>query len=407
MNSIQFDYSVPRYALSKVVGRFSPSIYWHPKLSCLRFRKVSTPSLPDENWVKVKVKYGGVCGSDINLICLNDSPTTSPFASFPFTIGHEVVGTIDEAGSMVENLNQGDRVVIDPVLSCISRGIEKICPACERGDYSLCNHMTDGKISPGLLIGACRDTGGSWSSHLVAHQSQIIRLPDEVDDSNGVLVEPFSCALHAVLRNPPKEGDTVFVIGAGVIGICVVAAIRALEIPCRIVVLVKHSFQADLAKSYGADEVIFLKGKQYIDDAAKVLNAKVLKPIYGESVIQGGADIVFECVGRKKSINDSLRFTRSGGKVVLLGLAGIIDGIDWTTVWLNELEVKGSFAYSTGVYQGKKMRTLEIAIELMRQGKVDLSQMITHRFPLEQYREAITMMMKKGNGSTIKVVLEP
>jgi threonine dehydrogenase-like Zn-dependent dehydrogenase len=243
---------------------------------------------------------------------------------------------------------------------------------------------------------------------LVAHQSQVIRLPDEVNDSNGVLVEPFSCALHAVLRNPPKKDNTVLVIGSGVIGICVVAAIRALEIPCRIVVLVKHSFQANLATNYGADEVIYLsKGNQYIDDIAESLNAKVLKPIYGQPVVQGGADLIFECVGKKKSINDSLRFARSGGKVVLLGLASVIDGVDWTTVWLNELEVKGSFAYSTGIYKGKKMRTFEIAIELMRQGKVNLAPMITHRFPLEQYREAITMMKKKGNGSAIKVVFEP
>jgi L-iditol 2-dehydrogenase len=408
MNSIQFEYSVPRYVLSKIMGKFSKSFYWNSRLSCVRLRSVEVPKLPNDEWVKVKVKYGGICGSDLNLILLNDSPATSPFASFPFTIGHEVVGTIEEVGSKVENIHVGDRVVIDPILSCITRGITDPCPNCQRGDYSLCLFMTEGEISPGMLIGTCRDTGGSWGSYLVAHKSQVLKLPDNVNDLNGVLVEPFSCALHAVLRNPPKKDDTVLVIGAGPIGICVVAAIRALEFPCRIVVLAKHAFQAQLASHYGADEIVYLtKNKNYIYETAKSLHASVLEPLFGDPVVQGGADLIFECVGNKKSINDALRFARHGGKVVLLGLAGIIDGVDWTTVWLNELDIKGSFAYSTDEYQGKKMRTLQIAIELMRNEKVDLSPLVTHRFPLENYRDALQTVINKGKGSTMKVVFEP
>jgi L-iditol 2-dehydrogenase len=408
MNSIQFEYSVPRYVLSKIMGKFSKSFYWHSRLSCVRLRRVEAPKLPSDEWVKVKVKYGGICGSDLNLILLNDSPTTSPFASFPFTIGHEVVGTIEEVGSKVENIRVGDRVVIDPILSCTTRGIADPCPHCQRGDYSLCHFMTKGDISPGMLIGTCRDTGGSWGSYLVAHKSQVLKLPEHVNDLNGVLVEPFSCALHAVLRNLPKKDDTVLVIGAGAIGICVVAAIRALEIPCRIVVLAKHAFQAQLASHYGADEIIYLtKNKNYIYQTAQSLHANVLEPLFGDPVVQGGADLIFECVGNKQSINDALRFARNGGKVVLLGLAGIIDGVDWTTVWLNELDIKGSFAYSTDEYQGKKMRTLQIAIELMRNEKVDLSPLVTHRFPLEHYRDALQTVVNKGKGSIMKVVFEP
>jgi L-iditol 2-dehydrogenase len=408
MKSIQFDYSVPRYIFSKMMGKVSKSFYWHSRMSCIRFRRVEIPKLPNDEWVKVKVKYGGICGSDLNLILLNDSPTTSPFASFPFTIGHEVVGTIEEVGSKVENFHVGDRVVIDPILSCITRGIADPCSNCRQGDYSLCQNMTKGEISPGMLIGTCRDTGGSWGSYLVAHKSQVLKLPDHVNDLNGVLVEPFSCALHAVLRNSPKKDDTVLVIGAGAIGICVVAAIRALEIPCRIVVLAKHAFQAQLASHYGADEIIYLtKNKNYIYQTAKSLHANVLEPLFGDPVVQGGADLIFECVGNKQSINDALRFARHGGKVVLLGLAGIMDGIDWTTVWLNELDIKGSFAYSTDDYQGKKMRTLQIAIELMSNEKVDLSPLVTHRFPLENYRDALQTVINKRKGSIMKVVLEP
>ncbi len=407
LKALQFDYKLPRYIFSKITGRFLPSAYWDSRLSCLQYLEQLEPKLPNENWVKVRVKYGGICGSDLNLIFLNDSPATSPFVSFPFTIGHEIVGIIDEVGSEVTHLYSGDRVAIDPILSCASRGIAPPCTACLKGQFSLCAHKTEGDLSPGLLIGACRDTGGGWSSYIVAHKSQAFKLPAEVDDLNGVMVEPFSCALHSVLRNPPNKDDTVLVIGGGVIGTCVIAAIRALEIPCKIVVLVKHEFQAVLAYNYGADDIILLRKPTYVDDLTKSLKGKVLMPLFGPEVIQGGADIVFECVGKKQSINDALRFSKNGGKVILLGLAGIMDGIDWTTVWLNELEVRGSFAYSTEQFQGKRVPTFDIAIELMRDGKVDLSPMVTHRFPLEDYRNAIGTASNKKNRAAIKVVFEP
>jgi L-iditol 2-dehydrogenase len=408
LHSLRFQFTVPRYLFGKTISRVFPSLLWNSGLSCLRYQNMPDPVLPNEQWVKIKVTYGGICGSDMNLIYLHDSPSISPFTSFPFTIGHEVVGTVSEIGSKVEGLRAEDRVVVDPVLSCAARGMPSPCDACRRGDYSLCSHITDGDIAAGLLIGACRDTGGSWGPYLVAHQSQVLKLPEEVNDLNGVMVEPFSCALHSVMRNLPGNDDTVLVIGAGTIGICVVAAIRALDIPCKIVVLSKYEVQTKLAIHYGADKVVRLpRGYAGIGEIAAALKARVLKPIMGPPIVQGGADLIFECVGNSRSIHDALRFARSGGKVVLLGLAGILDRIDWTTVWLNELDVKGSFAYSTEEYEGRQMRTLQIAIELMRLGKVDLSPLITHRFPLAKYKDAFATVANKGRGACMKAVFEP
>lgn len=346
----------------------------HPSLAS----KVILPQLwrhPGTGASKIKVKYGGICGSDTNLMFLHDSPSTSPFASFPFIIGHEFVGVIAETGSEVKHLAPGDRVVTDPVLSC---------------------------------IGACRDTGGSWSPYLVAHQSQVFKLPPQVDDLNAVMVEPFSCALHSLLQNPLKSGDTVLVIGAGIIGICVIAAIRALDIPCRIVVLAKHQFQSKLAEEHGADAVIRIsRGDGHFPETASFLHARLLKPLFGSPIVQGGADVVFECVGNNQSVNDALRFAKSGGKIVLLGLTGILDQMDWTTVWMNELTIKGSFAYGTEEYNEKKLHTHEIAINLMSEGKIDLSSLVTHRFPLEQYKKALTTTIRKRHQTVMKVVFEP
>ncbi|TMW70960.1 zinc-dependent alcohol dehydrogenase [Alteribacter natronophilus] len=407
MKVLQFDFKLSNYVITKLAGRWMPSVFWHPKLSCLKWQQAPEPELPNDDWVKIKVRYGGICGSDMNLIFLHDSPATSPFASFPFTVGHEAVGVVTETGKNVEHVETGQRVVINPVLSCESRGISPKCEACENGNESLCYSKTKGDVGAGLLIGACRDTGGSWGPYLVSHKTQVIPLPEEVDDLNGVLIEPFSCALHAVLRNPPSPGDHVLVIGSGMIGLSVVAALRALDYDCRITVLAKHKFQGELAEKFGADQVVYLsRGETYVKETAEIFGAEQLKPVIGPSVVQGGAHLVYECVGKKQSVQDSLRFTRSRGTVVLVGLAGIIDSIDWTTVWLNELAVKGCFAYSTNMYKGEEQDTLRIAVDLMKEGRVDLSPLITHQYPLHEYRQAFQTVLSKKSKNVLKVVFD-
>jgi L-iditol 2-dehydrogenase len=406
LKAIQFNVSIPQYIFCKALGSLVPSIYVG-RLSCTRYRDVPEPKLPDEEWVSIKVKYGGICGSDLNLIFLHDSPATSPFASFPFTIGHEVVGVIDKVGQRVPGIKQGERVVVDPVLSCMARGFHELCPACRRGDLSLCERMTSGHISPGLLIGACRDTGGSWSPYLVAHHSQIFKVPAKVSDRNAIMADPFATALHAIMRDPPRDNDTVLVIGAGVIGICVLAALRALGFSNRIIVLAKHPFQMEMARLYGASEIFQLtSGSESYNQLAQLLGANILTPLFGKPVIQGGADITYECVGRNRSINDALRFTKSGGKVKLLGVASFPRGIDWTPIWLNELEIQGSFAVSTEELGEKRSRTYALALDLMSSGKIDLAPLVTHQFPLDQYRHAIATASGKRKSKAMKVVFE-
>jgi len=189
MKAIQFIGSVPRYLMSKIIGPFYRPIFWSP-LSNLQYREVPEPPLPNENWAKIKVRYGGICGTDMNIILPHVNPALSAFVSFPFTLGHENVGTIAQLGSQVKGFREGERVVVDPTLGCQVRGFTHVCPACQRGDTELCERFTEGEISPGLLTGTCPDTGGSWSPYLVAHASQLLKVPATVNDENAVLVDP-------------------------------------------------------------------------------------------------------------------------------------------------------------------------------------------------------------------------
>jgi threonine dehydrogenase-like Zn-dependent dehydrogenase len=404
MKAIQFNDSIPRYLLTRALGPLFPGMYTGP-LACLGWRDVPEPRLPGPRWVKIRVKYGGICGSDLELIRLADSPSTSPFASFPFTVGHENTGTIAEVGPLVKGFKAGDRVVADPLLPCAAREVVSPCPACVRGDFSLCENFQAGPLAPGLEIGTCRDTGGSWSSCFVAHESQLFHLPDNVSDENAVMVDPFSSALHAVARNRPEDSDTVLIQGMGTIGLCAILSLKALGSKARIVVLARHRFQGELAKGFGADEVVYAsKGDDYFAELAKLFGAKLYQPILGKRIMVGGAGVVYECVGSDTSIDEALRFTQSGGTMVLVGLASIPKGVDWTPIWFNEVRVRGSFCCSTEEYEGRRMRTYALALRWMAEGKADVSGLITHRFPLRDYRAAIGVSLSKARSKAVKTI---
>ena len=404
MKALQFFDDVPRYALTKAIGSLRPAACWG-SLSCVRYVDVPEPPYPSPEWVRVHTRYGGICGSDIGLIRLHSSTSSAPFTSFPFTIGHENVGRIGELGSAVSGFTVGQRVVVDPLLHCRVRGFRDLCPACARGDQNLCHRFREGTLSPGMLTGFCHDTGGSWSRSFIAHQSQLVPVPDSVSDENAVLAEPFAVALHAVLRNRPKDSDTVLILGAGVVGLCTLAALRAVGSKARIIVTARHDFQQEAARRLGADTVLGSgSGAALYHDIVEQTGGDVLKPIIGKHVVRGGADIVYECVGSSQTIDDGLRLTAAGGTMILVGLAAAPRGIDWSPIWMNEVEVRGTFCYATEQFEDKPITTMELAVRLLAEGKADLTSLLTHQFALDDFRHALQTVTSKGRNDVIKGV---
>jgi threonine dehydrogenase-like Zn-dependent dehydrogenase len=405
VKALQFDDSIPRYVASKALGRAKADAYWS-RFACLQLRDVAPPRLPGPDWVRVRTRYGGICGSDLGAITLHASTATSVFTSFPFTLGHENVGTIVEVGADVEGLAVGERVVVNPLLPCRTRGFDDLCAPCAHGDEQLCQRYDQGTIAAGLLTGFCRDTGGSWSPEFVAQRSQLLRVPECVSDEEALLSEPFAVALHAVLRALPGDEDQVLVIGGGIIGLLTVASLRALGSKARVVVSARHRFQADAALRLGADQVLTPSGGPVERQVVETFGARSLKPVLGRNVIVGGADAVFECVGSASSVGDALRWAGAGGTVVLAGAAGVLDGIDWTPVWLNELTLRGTYTYGIEMWRGERLSTMELALRLMAERAVDLSALVTHRFQLEDYRAALDTVTSKGSSEVIKGVFE-
>jgi threonine dehydrogenase-like Zn-dependent dehydrogenase len=251
MKAISFAAPIPTYLATQVAGRVSDD-WLVGAHACTRYGEVATPDLPNGHWVRLRTRLGGICGSDLAIVGLEASPSTSPFSSFPFVIGHENVGTIEACGPSVRNFGVGDRVTVNPLLCCEPRAVSPPCSACAAGHHSRCAHFTDGALPPGMFIGTTQSLGGSWGEQFVAHESQLVRVHDTVTDAGAVMTEPFACCVHAVLGAAPQRGQRALVIGAGTMGLLMVAALKALTPDSPVTVLARHPFQARHATHLGA-----------------------------------------------------------------------------------------------------------------------------------------------------------
>jgi threonine dehydrogenase-like Zn-dependent dehydrogenase len=388
--------SVPRYVAARAVGKRLPGLIAGP-LAPLRLVSRDEPIPPAQGWGRVAPRLAGICGSDLATIAGKSSFYFSPLVSMPFVPGHEVVGNLYDD---VEDVPAGTRVVLDPVLACAARGLPP-CDSCAEGATGRCDRVTVGHVAPGLQTGYCADTGGGWSGMLVAHRSQLYPVPDAVADERAVLVEPLACAIHAAMRGRPGPGDSVLVVGAGTVGILTLLALRELTEAGRITVVAKHRGQRDLARRFGATEVV--GPGEAVSAVRRASHAFRLQPERGSAFLLGGVDLAIECAGTRGSLELALRTTRAGGRVVLAGLP--VAGADLTPVWFRELEVMGAYASGTESADGGRRRTFDLAIAVA--SEVDLDGVMGATYPLASWREAIDHAMSAGRLGTPKVAFDP
>jgi threonine dehydrogenase-like Zn-dependent dehydrogenase len=355
----------------------------------LKLGDVAEPSLPAPGWVRVRPSVSGICGSDLAAISGHISLYLDPLTSYPFVPGHEVAGVLED----------GSRVVIEPALGCVVRGIDPPCPRCAEGRPGLCYNVTEGPIEVGLQTGYCADTGGGWGEVLVAHPSQIHAVPDKLSDEAAVLVEPLACCIHAALRGAATKDDIVVISGAGTIGLLTIAAVKNFTPPKRLIAIAKHPTQRDLARKLGADQVI---APSEVFQRVRFATASRRLDGMNRSLLLGGADITFECVGRADSLNDAIRFTREGGTVVAVGMPGE-EKVDWAPIWQRELNVMGAYAYGSEPRR-KGRKTFELALEAAPE--LHLEELTGPLFGLGDYRDAIEYAMTAGRLGAVKVAFD-
>jgi L-iditol 2-dehydrogenase len=372
------------------------------------------PDLPSTEWARVAVSLGGICGSDLHLFAHNTgpSPTLSTMGSFPFVLGHEITGRVVEAGARCP-YPQGTRVVIDPCIPCAARAIDPPCANCARGWTSSCLNLDSGVVSGGRTLGFTQDLGGGWAEHVLAHTSMLHRLPDALGDRAACLHEPVSIACHGLFRSPPRDGDPVLVVGAGVIGLAVVGALTGLFPACPVTVVARHPHQAAAAATCGAAHVVqsAADGAAHFDELARLCGARVVGRTR-HVMLMSGFPYVVEAVGAPQSVTEALRAVAHHGTVLLLGAAGVSE-VDLTPLWYKEAALVGSIDHGVdhgsapGLAGGPDRHSVDRALDILSAGLVPDDVVVTHEFALDDYRPAIETALDRAGSGAIKVALRP
>jgi threonine dehydrogenase-like Zn-dependent dehydrogenase len=374
VRALVFSRKPAKFAAAMVAGRLSPG--GGARVGPLSLRDVDPPELPGPGWVRVRPRLAGICGSDLATIDGTSSRWFEPIVSFPFTPGHEVVGELDD----------GRRVAVVPVLSCVARGISPVCTACADGRINHCERIGFGDLEPGLQCGFCESTGGGWSTLMVAHESQLVPVPDDLTDEAAVLIEPAACAVHAAsLVDAPR----VALIGSGTVGLLTLAALRRGRLGMEILATAKHPLQRDLARELGADTVVAPS------ELERLVRARTGSMRFENGQLGGGVEAVVDCVGSAESIAQALRIAAPGGTIHAVGMPGVTT-VDLTPLWQREIALQGSYAYERADF--------DTAIELVR--SLDLGRLVSATYPLRRYEDAIAHAASAGARGAVKIAFD-
>jgi threonine dehydrogenase-like Zn-dependent dehydrogenase len=372
------------------------------------------PLRPD--WLVTRPLLTGICGSDSKQILLDfgegDSDNAmSGFCSFPQVMGHEVVAEVVELGPEAEGFDVGQRVVLNPWLSCRPRGIDPVCPACAAGDLSLCWSFLSGDISPGIHTGVSSDATGGYAELMPAHSTMLFAVPDSIPDEQAIFADPFAVSLHGITRHPPPPGGRALVWGAGSLGSCAVAILRTLYPDVEVAVVARFDAQAALARALGAHKVVRLTSAEEMLEDLAAWSGGVLRPtmegLGGLPMCHpGGIDVAYDTVGKPETFEIEVRLLKARGTLVKSGVHAP-GRWEWSPLYFKEISWVGSNAFGIEEVEGVRKHGLEHYLDLVSAGRVDLHAMLTHTFGLSQWREAFYAIADQEHTGAIKVAIDP
>jgi threonine dehydrogenase-like Zn-dependent dehydrogenase len=316
VKALVFRHSLAREAASAIAGRVDRRAFVS-RFAAARLEDVPELPLPAADWVRVRTTFSGLCGSDVKQILLNgsrDNPLTA-LVSFPHVLGHEVVG---------RRLDTGERVVLNPWLSCVPRGIDPVCPACLAGRYPWCRNFRSGDLPVSIHIGNCAAAAG-------ARARLAVRLGS-----------------HAVLSSVP------------------------------------NGLVAEVARRVGGSPLVPWSGREWLQD---------------------GPGVVYDTIGSVETVETSLRLLMTGGTLVVSGVEPP-KRFEWTPLYFKELRVVGSNGFGVEDVRGVAKHAMLHYFDFVSAG-FDLTPVITHRFPLERWDEAVLALKDPGRTGAVKVLLEP
>ena len=317
---------------------------------------------PQPGEILVASTVVGVCGSDTHAAAGHH-----PFVPLPYNPGHEVVGSVVELGPDVAadaGVKVGDRVIVEPTLPCWH------CKNCLNGRINLCENLR--------FFGCVYDQGG-MADYFTIPANRVHVLPDDLDDLQSVLIEPLATPVHAVKLSGGVQDKAVAIIGAGTIGLLVLAAARHAGAR-RIVMTDQLDSKRQRALQLGADAVVDATASDVVSQVRAEL---------GES-----ADVVFDCVAIQPTVDQAVQLAIKGGTVVIVGVPARPVTVPLPEIQDLQVRIQGSATYVPEDYA--------TALEIIQSGKVRVEDMVTARFPIEQADQAYAA---SAGGQEVKVVV--
>jgi len=343
----------------------------------IRIEDRPAPALGPQD-VRLDVGAAGICGSDLHeymagpIFVPTDEPHQLTGETAPVVMGHEFSGVVSELGEQVQELSVGDRVAVNPILSCGN------CRYCHTGRQNLCESLGFIGLSGG---------GGGFAEEVVVPSQNAIRLREGMSLTDGALVEPFAVGVHAVRQSPLQLGDDVVITGAGPIGLTVVQSARAAGAE-RIVVSEPNDDRRQFAAESGADVTV--------DPLSEDLETVV------EAEMGVGADIGFEVSGIETALNQLVKSTKRGGHTTVVSVFEDRAEMDPNDVSMFERSMNGTRAYHGGA---RSRDDYETAIGMLDAGHFDGNSLVTDRISLDTIVEDGFEKLIEDK-SSVKVIVE-
>jgi 2-desacetyl-2-hydroxyethyl bacteriochlorophyllide A dehydrogenase len=316
--------------------------------------------LPKE--VLIGVKASSICGSDLHIF-----KGKHPSAPLPVAIGHELSGEVLKIGNGVSGLREGDRVVVEPVITCGQ------CYFCQKGEYNLCTQISF----------QYRKGQGGFAPYFIAKEDWVHPLPEGISYEEGALIEPLSVSLHAVKKGNLQPGHTVAIFGAGAIGLIILLLIR-LSGAGEVFIVDVQDHRLKKARAFGASYIMNNSKEEAV-------------PIILEKTSQLGVDRAFEAVGLESTLVQSLKALKKGGSSIVVGIFEDQEVKIPVNLFIQkEISLMGSQGYCWD---------FQSALKLLEKGEIHLKEMITHVLPLSSLQKGFELSTDPKS-EAIKVVIK-
>jgi L-iditol 2-dehydrogenase len=332
----------------------------------MEMREVPEPQIVNPGDVKIRMRAVGVCGSDIHYY--TQGRIGSQVVSYPFAVGHEGAGEVVEVGSGVTSVKPGDEVAVEPAMPC------RECDQCLAGRHHTCRRLR--------FLGCPGQADGCLSEYIVMPEESCFPLYGRLSTDHGVISEPLAIGVYSVKNSVPMQGARVAILGFGPIGMSVMLTAKA-DGAGYIYVTDRIGARLEIARSEGVTRAFNPDEVNIVDRITE------LEPL--------GLDTVIECCGRQEAFDEGIELLKPGGRLVVVGIPEF-------DTWSMNVE-KTRRKEITVRFIRRQVGCVESALELMDKGEIDISNMITHRFPFAAAKEAFDMVEVYAGG-VMKAIID-